>query len=93
MKIEIELDENQMVPYLTEVAKDQIWHINSTIQSLRENYTNYDRPDFLLKDLRDFFATLAATNKMLEYFGGEQVEVFSAHVTPGYDLEGKPFNK
>jgi len=93
MKIEVELDENQMIPYLTEVAKDQIWHINSTIQNLRENYTSEDRPDYLLKDLQDFFANLDATNKMLEYFGGEPVEVFSAHVTPGYDLDGNPYNK
>jgi hypothetical protein len=93
MKIEVELDEKQMIPYLTRVAKDQIWHINSTIQSLRENYTSEDRPDYLLKDLQDFFANLDATNKMLVYFGGEPVEVFSAHVTPGYDLDGNPFNK
>ena len=93
MKIEVELDESQMIPYLTEVAKDQIWHINSTIQNLRENYTNEDRPDYLLKDLQDFFANLDTTNKMLEYFGSEPVEIFSAHVTPGFDLDGKPFNK
>jgi len=93
MKIEVELDETQMIPYLTEVAKDQIWHINSTIQSLRENYTNEDRPDYLFRDLRDFFATLQATNKMLVYFGGEPVEVFCSYVTPGYDLDGNPFNK
>lgn len=93
MKIEVELDETQMIPYLTEVARDQIWHINATIQNLRENYTKEDQPDYLFKDLRDFFATLDATNKMLEYFGGEQVEVFCAHVTPGFDLDGNPFNK
>ena len=94
MKIEVELDETQMISYLTRVAKDQIWHINYTIQSLRNNYKNEeDRPDFLLKDLQDFYATLDATNKMLEYFGGKSVEVFSAHVIKGYDLDGNPFNK
>ena len=67
MKIEFELDEKHMIPYLTSVAKDQIWHINYTIQNLRNNYKNEeDRPDFLLKDLQDFYATLDATNKMLE---------------------------
>lgn len=93
MKIEVELDEKQIIPYLTEVAKDQIWHINSTIQNLRENYTKSDRPDHIFRDLQDFFATLEATNKMLNYFGGESVEVFCSYVTRGFDLDGKPFNK
>ena len=93
MKIEVELDEKQIIPYLTEVAKDQIWHINYTIQNLRENHTKSDRPDYLFKDLQDFFANLEATNKMLVYFGGEPVEVFCSYVTHGFDLDGKPFNK
>lgn len=91
MKIEVEMDEDGIIQYLTETARDQVWHINATIKSLRKNYTDTDKPDFLLRDLQDFFATLDATNKLIEYYGGEKVEVFCANVVPGFDLDGNPF--
>jgi hypothetical protein len=93
MKIQIELDETQMIPYLTEMARDQIWHINYTIKMLRNNYTDSASPIHLFKDLQDFFATLDATNKLLVYHGGEPVELVCANVEVGYDLDGEPFNK
>lgn len=91
MKIEIEIDEEGIIKYLTETANNQIWHINSTIKSLRNNYTDSDKPDFLLQDLQDFFATLESTNTMIVYYGGTPVNIFCADVVPGYDLDGKPF--
>ena len=91
MKIEVEISENGIIQYLQEVARDQIWHINATIKSLRNNYTDNDKPTFLLKDLQDFYATLDSTNKLIEYHGGDPVEVICANVIPGYDLEGNPF--
>jgi len=92
MKIQVVINEENVIPYLVDIAKTQIWHINDTIQRLRENYTNEDRPDFLFKDLRDLFATLEATNKMLQYHGADPVEVFCTHVKIGYDLDNTPFN-
>ena len=91
MKVEIEIDESGIIQYLTETARDQVWHINYTIKSLRNNYTDTDKPDFLLRDLQDFFATLEYTNNMIEYYGGQRVEVFCANVIDGHDLNGNPF--
>lgn len=90
MKIEVELSENGIIQYLQEVARDQIWHINYTIQQLKDRE---NKPIHLLQDLQDQFAHLHNANKMIEYHGGEPVDIFGAEVTPGYDLDGKPFNK
>ena len=93
MKIEVDLTDEGMIQYLTETARDQVWHINNTIKTLRNNYTDSDMPNHHLRDLQDFFATLEYTNNLIEYYGGEKVEVFCANVIPGYDLDGKPYNK
>lgn len=90
MKIEVELSENGIIQYLQEVARDQIWHINYTIQRLKDRE---DKPTYLLEDLKDQFAALDNANKMIEYHGGEPVDIFGAEVNPGYDLDGNPFNK
>lgn len=90
MKIEVELSENGIIQYLQEVARDQIWHINYTIQQLKDRE---DKPTYLLEDLKDQFAALYNANKMIEYHGGEIVDIFGAEVETGYDLDGKPFNK
>lgn len=93
MKIEVDLTDEGIIQYLTETARDQVWHINNTIKILRNDYTDSDKPNHHLQDLQDFFATLESTNKLLEYYGGEKVEVFCANVIAGYDLDGKPYNK
>ena len=90
MKIEVELSENGIIQYLQEVARDQIWHINYTIQQLKNRE---DKPTYLLQDLHDQFAHLHNANKMIEYHGGEPVYIFGVEVKPGYDLDGNPFNK
>jgi hypothetical protein len=90
MKIEVELSEDGIIEYLKEVARDQIWHINYTIQQLK---TREDKPKFLLEDLKDHFANLHNANKMIEYHGGEPVDIFGTEVKIGYDLDGEPFNK
>jgi hypothetical protein len=90
MKIEVELSENGIIQYLQEVARDQIWHINYTIQQLKNRE---DKPTYLLQDLQDQFAHLHNANKMIEYHGGEPVDIFGAEVKSGYDLDGNPFNK
>jgi hypothetical protein len=90
MKIEVELSEEGIIEYLKEVARDQIWHINYTIQNLKGHE---DKPTYLLQDLRDQFAALENANKMIEYHGGDPVDIFGAEVKPGYDLYGNPFNK
>lgn len=90
MKIEIEVPDDIVLNSLIDVAKDQIWHINSTIQTLKGKE---DKPTYLLKDLQDFYSILEATNKLIKYFGGKPVEVRSATVIPGLDLDGNPFDK
>ena len=90
MKIEVELSENGIIQYLQEVARDQIWHINYTIQQLKDRE---DKPTYLLQDLKDQFASLDNANKMIEYHGGEPVEIFGVEVKVGYDLDGNPYNK
>jgi hypothetical protein len=90
MKIEVELSENGIIQYLQEVARDQIWHINYTIQQLKDRE---DKPTYLLQDLQDQFAHLHNANKMIEYHGGEPVDIFGVEVKVGYDLDGNPFNK
>ena len=90
MKIEVELSENGIIQYLQEVARDQIWHINYTIQQLK---TRENKPIHLLDDLKNQFAALDNANKMIEYHGGDPVDIFGAEVKPGYDLDGNPFNK
>ncbi len=90
MKIEVELSENGIIQYLQEVARDQIWHINYTIQQLKDRE---HKPTYLLQDLQDQFAALDNANKMIEYHGGKPVDIFGAEVKPGYDLDGNPFNK
>lgn len=91
MKVEVDINEDQMVPYLTGLAKDQIWHINDTIKRLRNNYTDSDSPTFLLEDLQDFFATLDNINELIKYHGGEPIKVIAANVIFGHDLDGNKF--
>lgn len=90
MKIEVELSENGIIQYLQQVARDQIWHINYTIQQLKDRE---DKPQYLLEDLKGLFAALDSANKMIEYHGGDPVDIYGAEVKPGYDLGGNPFNK
>lgn len=90
MKIEVELSENGIIQYLQEVARNQIWHINYTIQKLKNRE---DKPTYLLQDLQDQFAHLHNANKMIEYHGGDPVDIFGVEVKVGYDLDGNPFNK
>lgn len=90
MKIEVELSENGIIQYLQEVARDQIWHINNTIQLLKNRE---DKPTYLLEDLKDHFASFDNANKMIEYHGGDPVDLFGVEVKVGYDLDGNPFNK
>lgn len=86
--IKLDLDNAGILEILKELANDQLWHINDTIQRL---HRSEDRPAYMLKDLNDFFDMLGAINKLIVYYGGEKVEVFCANVVPGFDLDGKPF--
>ena len=90
MKVKMEVDDDTVVSILRNEAHNSIWHINSTIKSLRHNYNDDDKTDFLLEDLYHFFNNLKNSNDLIINYGEKPILPFSANVEPGFDLDGKP---
>lgn len=84
-EITFNVPDELVLAVLEDIAKSQIWHIN---RDTKDSSTRID-----LINIQDHFKTLECANHLIEYFGGEPVDMIRAKVKSGYDLDGTPFDK
>ena len=66
-KIVIDIEDDVAIDFLTKMAEEQVWHINAYIMTARERDS--------LENLSSHFRVLDALNLLIEYHGGNPVEL------------------
>lgn len=84
-EISFNVPDELILAVLEDIAKNQLWQINNTF---KDDVTRVG-----LINLQDYYKTLECTNHLIEYFGGEPVDIVRVKVKYGYDLDGTPFDK
>ena len=68
MKVTVDLPDEFVVDSLRDTASTIVGFINDVLKREKKNNINH-----VATDLQDYFADLAALNKVIEYYGGDTV--------------------